>query len=299
MALRFGIAGTGYWAREVHLPGILQTDGAELVGVWGRTPGLVEEIARNHRIQPFGRLSDMLAEVDAVSIAVAPSAQPDIALAAAQAGKHLLLEKPVALTVEQARAVEAAVQKAGVANLVFFMRLFVPEISAAIEAERRFEWTHGSVRVHSPVMVTDSPYRDSRWRQEPAAALWDIGPHVLSILLRLLGDVTSIDASLGTGNNVLMKTVHRDGAVADISLTLHAGPHEVANEYRFTSPTRELLLPNPDLQRPETFSRAVSELIAQVISGRRADASGIAVGAEIVELLAKAERTLGAKRPVA
>ena len=171
MALRFGVAGTGYWASEVHLPGLLRTNGAEVVGLWGRTPSHVEEIAKRYQIRPFSRLSDMLAEVDAVSIAVQPRAQRDIALAAAQACKHLILEKPLAQTVEDAQAIEAAVKTTGVASLVFFSRRFVPEIAATIEAERGAGWTRGQVRVHSSVMVTDSPYHDSRWRQEPDAAL--------------------------------------------------------------------------------------------------------------------------------
>ena len=72
MTLQFGVAGTGHWASEVHLAGLLRTDGAEVVGLWGRTPSRVEEIAKRHQIRPFARLSDMLAEVDAVSIAVQP-----------------------------------------------------------------------------------------------------------------------------------------------------------------------------------------------------------------------------------
>ncbi len=292
MALRFGVVGTGYWASEVHLPGLLRTDGATVVGLWGKTPGRVEDVAARYHIRPFSRLSDMLAEVDAVSIAVQPRAQREIAVAAAQAGKHLLLEKPLALTVEDARAIEAAVKQAGVASLVFFIRRFVPEIAAAIEAGRGAGWTRGLVRVHSSVMVSASPYRDLLWRQEPGAALWDIGPHVLAVLMPLLGDVSSISASRQPGNTVVIKTAHQSGAVADISLTLHAKPGDIANDYRFTAPGRELVLPNPELQRPDLLSRAASQLIEQVASGQRNIDCDAAFGATIVDLLVQAERTL-------
>lgn len=293
MTLRFGVAGTGYWASEVHLAGLLRTDGAEVVGLWGRTPSRVEEIAKRHQIRPFARLSDMLAEVDAVSIAVQPGAQRDIAVAAAQAGKHLILEKPLALTVEDARSVEEAVKNSGLASLVFFIRRFVPEIAATIEAERGAGWTRGQVRVHSSVMVTDSPYHDSPWRQEPDAALWDIGPHVLAVLIPLLGDVSSIRASREPDKTVFIQTEHQTGAVADISLTLHAEPGDVTNGYRFTSPGRELILPNPELQRPDVFRRAASQLIEQVKTGVRAIDCDVTLGARIVDLLKQAEATVG------
>lgn len=292
MAIRFGVVGTGYWASDVHLPGLLRTDGADVVGLWGRTPSRVEKIAERYHIRPFSRLSDMLAEVDAVSVAVQPQAQRDIAVAAAQAGKHLILEKPIALTVEDAQAIEAVVKKAGVASLVFFIRRFVPEIAAAIEAERGAGWKHGVVRVHSSVMTTDSPYRDSRWRQEPGAALWDIGPHILAVLIPLLGDVSSIEASRGPDRKVFLKTAHRSGASAEISVTLYAAANDIANDYRFTSPDRELVLPNPELQRPDVFSRAASQLIAQVASNQPGTECDVALGARIVDLLAQAERTL-------
>lgn len=293
MTLRFGVVGTGYWASEVHLPGLLRTAGADAIGLWGRTPSRVEELAEKYRIRPFSRLSDMLSEVDAVSIAVQPRAQRDIAVAAAHAGKHLILEKPIAMTVEDARAIKAAVETAGVASLVFFIRRFVPEIATAIEAAREAGWERGSVRVHSSVMVTDSPYHDSRWRQAPGAALWDIGPHVLAVLIPLLGDVRSIEATIGPDRRVLIKTVHQSGAVADISLTLHAEPSDLANDYRFTSPSRELVLPNPQLQRPDVFSRAAGQLIAQVASGQRRIECDVDLGARVVDLLVQAEHTLG------
>lgn len=293
MAIRFGVVGTGHWARHVHLPALLRTDGADVVGLWGRTPSRVTEIAAKYGVRPFSRLCDMLAEVDAVSIAVQPGAQRDIAVAAAQAGKHLILEKPLALTVEDARAVEAAVKKAGVASLVFFIRRLIPEIAAAIEAERGNRWQRGVVRVHSSVMVTESPYRNSRWRQEPDAALWDVGPHVLAVLIPLLGDVRSISASRESDRTIVIRTAHQSGAVADISLTLHAEPGDVVNDYRVTSPGRELVLPNPELQRPDVFGRAASQLIEEVVSGRQTIDCDVSLGARVVDLLAQAEATLG------
>ena len=80
--------------------------------------------------------------------------------------------------------------------------------------------------------------------------------------------------------------------MADASLTLHAQTSEVSNEYRFTSPGRELRLPNPQVRRADAFSKAAGEFISQVAAGRRTNDCDVAFGAQIVDLLAHAERTL-------
>jgi predicted dehydrogenase len=292
MATRFGVVGTGYWAREIHIPGLLATENAEVVGLWGRTPSSVAAIAQRYGIRAFARLDDLLQAVDALSIAVHPHAQPGIAMAAAAAGKHVILEKPIAMEVTAARNVEAAIKKAKVANVVFFLRRFIPEIAAVIAAERHNGWDHAEVRVHSSVMVTDSPYRNSSWRREHGAALWDIGPHVLSVLIPMLGRVTSVDTAVANNHFVTMRTRHGDGRSAAVSLTLHSAPAEVANDYRFTSRSRDLLLPNPEVARVDAFGRAAARLIANIASCHHDDECDVRLGVEIVELLAQAEERI-------
>jgi predicted dehydrogenase len=68
--------------------------------------------------------------VDAVAFSLPPDAQPGLAVRAARAGRHLLLEKPVALSVAAADAVAGAVAEAGVASVVFFTQRFEPEVRA-------------------------------------------------------------------------------------------------------------------------------------------------------------------------
>ena len=292
MAIRFGVVGTAYWAREIHIPGLLATPNAEIIGLWGRTPASVEHIAQQYGIRAFVRLDDLLDAVDALSVAVHPRAQPDIAVAAAEAGRHVILEKPLAKAALAARAVMAAIETANVANIVFFIRRFVPEIAAAIAAERDHAWDHADVRVHSRVMVTDSPYRNSGWRQAPSGALWDIGPHVLSVLIPMLGPVLTIEAEATHDHRTIIRTRHQHGRTADISLTLHAAPDDVANDYRFMSRTRDLLLPNPELARVHAFSQAATRLIANIVSGQRDDECGVRLGVDIVDLLAQAEQCI-------
>src|SRR6185437_15750502 len=135
MSLRFGVVGTAFWARDVHLPGLLRAKDAEVVGIWGRTAAPAQAIAAEHGIRAFPRFADLLGAVDAVAMAVPPEAQAELGLAAAKAGKHLILEKPVAMRPEAADAIADALTACRRAGLVFFTRRFVPEITAAIAAE--------------------------------------------------------------------------------------------------------------------------------------------------------------------
>lgn len=292
MSTRFGVVGTSYWAREVHIPGLLGTTGADLVGVWGRTPAPTQAIAERYGIRAFPSFEDLLDAVDAISVAVDPAAQAVIAVAAAEAGKHLILEKPLALDLLSADRVVTAVAAANVASIVFFIRRFIPAIAEVIASERHNRWRGAEVRVHSSVMATDSPYRNSGWRQKPRAALWDIGPHVLSILIPMLGDVVQIEARSSRDHSTTLHTVHEGGGSANVSLTLHSPANSTANSYRFTAEGRELVLPDPSLVRAEVFRVAVNRLLKNVASGERQDECGVGLGAQIVALLAQADRTI-------
>ena len=256
MTLRFGVIGTAFWAREVHIPGLLAA-GANVVGIWGRTPSTVEVIASARGVRAFASLDDLLDACDAVTIAVPPDVQAGVALRAAQAGKHLLLEKPVARDVESAYRIARAVSERNLATQVFFIRRFIPEIAAAIASERDNTWTQADIRVHASVMATISPYSGSVWRQAPGAALWDISPHVFSVLIPMMGAVTGIEAQPERDGFSIFRTWHERGGVADVSVTLHCAADAVANDYRFAGPTREILLPNPAFSRVDVFSRAV------------------------------------------
>ena len=96
--LRFGLVGTGHWARIAHAPALASTKGIELAAVWGRNPQAAAELAAAYHATPHEDLAAFLAGVDGVAFAVPPDVQAPIAVRAARAGKHLLLEKPIALS---------------------------------------------------------------------------------------------------------------------------------------------------------------------------------------------------------
>src|SRR6516165_8416837 len=90
--LRFGLVGTGYWARITHAPALALGEGIEFAAVWGRDPGAARALAAEHGAAAYADFDELLAVVDGVAFAVPPDVQAAMATRAAVAGKHLLLE---------------------------------------------------------------------------------------------------------------------------------------------------------------------------------------------------------------
>src|SRR4029453_15440563 len=91
-----------YWATETHAAVLAASDDAELAGIWGRDPAKTRAAAARFAIKGHTDLARLLAEVDAVAIAVPPDVQAELAVRAATAGRHLLLDKPLALSLDGA-----------------------------------------------------------------------------------------------------------------------------------------------------------------------------------------------------
>jgi predicted dehydrogenase len=298
VAVRFGVVGTAYWAREVHIPGLRARPDVQLVGIWGRNVETARAVAGPIGITPFARFEEMLEVVDAVSIAVPPDIQARLALIAANAGKHLLLEKPVSTVLKTAEDVAEAVSRNRLASVVFLMRRFIPEIEDVVQRASQQVWRHAYIRVHSTALSAASPFANSVWRQAVGAELWDIGPHVLSILDPILGPIVSVDASRGPDGYTRFSTIHLRGSTANVSLTLRAKPADAGTEYRFASDLGELTLPEPSFSRPEVFAGAVGELVSNITRREHMHRCNVDFGTDVVRVLAAAELSIEQGRPV-
>src|SRR5262245_56215645 len=192
--LRVGLIGTGHWARTVHGPSVGSHPRCELIGVWGRDLGRATDLARELGVRPFADLDDLLGHIDALTFAVPPDVQAPLAVRAAGQGRHLLLEKPIALSVEDAVRIERAVADARVASIVFFTRRFLPETQAWLQlVTEQGGWYSGRAESDANLLGGNNPFGTSPWRREHGA-LWDIGPHALAQLVPVLGEVTAVSA---------------------------------------------------------------------------------------------------------
>ncbi|HWC42328.1 MAG TPA: Gfo/Idh/MocA family oxidoreductase, partial [Actinomycetota bacterium] len=218
--MRFGVLGTGYWAQEAHATALAGHPDTELVAVWGRDPAKTAAFADRFGIQGHDDLDRLLAEVDAVAVAVPPDVQAELAVRAAAAGRHLLLDKPLALSLDGADRVAGAVAAGGVASLVFFTLRFLPELAAWVsEAGAAGDWEGGDgAWLGSVFTEPDSPFGDSPWRRAKGA-LWDLGPHVLSLALPVLGPVERVAAGTGHGDTAHLVLNHTGGASSTLTMS--------------------------------------------------------------------------------
>jgi predicted dehydrogenase len=293
--LRCGLVGTGHWAQITHAPALAGTDGIQFSSVWGRDPEAARDLASAHGAAAYPDLDAFLASVDAVVFAVPPDVQSDIAVRAARAGKHLLLEKPVALTEPAADALARAVADAQVASVVFFTARFDPQIRAWLdEVTAHGRWFGASAAWLGSSLEQSSPF-NTPWRKEKGG-LWDLGPHVVSLLWASLGPVVSVTADTGLADVTHLVLHHESGATSTATVTLNAPP---AADYLALSlwgePGRSTA-PLADRRAPQAALRvALTELAANARSGRVDHPCDAAFGRDVVRVLATAEREIQAR----
>ncbi len=287
--LRFGLFGTGHWAAETHAAALDAHPKADLVGVWGRNPDRAAALATRYGVRAFDDVDALIEACDAVAVALPPDVQADIAVRAATAGRHLLLDKPLALTVGDADRVVDAVAQSGVASLIFFTGRYQPNVAGFVAATAAAGgWHTANVIQFASIFRTDSPYGQSPWRRQHGA-LWDIGPHALAILLPVLGRVTQVAATDGPGDLVHLMLTHDGGATSTVSLTLDAPPEAVAREFVFYGDNGIEKVPPGDGSPATAFGVAIDQLLAEIDAGTRDHRCDVRFGREVVTVLAAAE----------
>jgi predicted dehydrogenase len=131
--LRVGVVGAGFGG-TVHAPAYALHPRFEVVAI--ASPGSAERVARERKIpHAFRSVDEMLAgvDLDVVSVASPPFDHHRSALAALAAGKHVLCEKPLALSVAEAEEMVAAAKRAGTVAAIAFEFRYVPAVIALKE----------------------------------------------------------------------------------------------------------------------------------------------------------------------
>ncbi|MFF7945495.1 Gfo/Idh/MocA family protein [Streptomyces griseorubiginosus] len=174
----------------------------ELVAVAEEVPGRAEEAAAQFGFASATRdWREVAADprVQAVSVTAPNFLHREIGVAMAEAGKHLWIEKPVGLTVEDARAVADAAAAAGVRSAVGFNYRNAPAVEAARELIAAGELgtiTHVRIRLFSDYAA--HPQGALTWRYERerggSGVLGDLASHGADLARFLLGDITSLTA---------------------------------------------------------------------------------------------------------
>ena len=235
--LRMGLVGAGPWAHRVHGPGIVAYPRTELTAVWARRPDAAAEVARLGNATPYTDFDDMLRHVDAVAFAVPPAVQAPMAARAAAAGKHLVLEKPVAPSVDEASALVAAVEKTGVTSIMMLTFRYAASTRRWLdEVHRTGDWDGGMARWFSGTLL-DAKYERSQWRHD-GGALADIGPHVFDLLDAALGPVQAVERARLTDRRVWhVMLTHENGRTSTATLSMHTPAQPAVTDFVVHGPS--------------------------------------------------------------
>jgi len=198
--VRWGILGVGDVTEKKSGPGFQQAERSELVAVMRRSTDKAADYARRHGVPRWYDDADALIhdpEVDAVYIATPPDAHRDLTLRVAAAGKPVYVEKPMARSAAEGRAMNAACAAAGVPLFVAYYRRAMPrflEIKRLVEGGAIGEPRAVTVRLLRPGMTDRGS--ELPWRVRPEVSggglFVDLGSHTLDFLDYLLGPITEV-----------------------------------------------------------------------------------------------------------
>lgn len=294
--LRFGLVGTGHWAQITHAPALASTSGIEFAAVWGRDRQAARALAAGYHVTAHHDIDEFLASVDAVAFSVPPDVQNTIAIRAARAGKHLLLEKPVATSAAAADQLAGAVDAAGVASVVFFTAQFRADVRSWLASlASQGGWAGGCAAWLGSSLDAASPF-STPWRRDKGG-LWDVGPHAVSMLQACLGPVVAVTADAGRADVAHLILHHADGATSTVTVSLSA-PAAAAGGFDLVlwGEAGRSKLPSEPSEPAGALRVALAELAAGARSGQLAHPCDVHHGQLVTHVLAQAQDQIEARR---
>jgi predicted dehydrogenase len=290
--LRFGLIGTGHWARITHAPALASTDGVDFAAVWGRNARTAGELADRYQATAYDDISGFLADVDAVAFAVPPGVQAPIAIRAARAGKHLLLEKPIAISEADGDALVGAVEQANVASVVFFTARFQADVRAWLsEVTATGGWAGGCAVWLGSALRAGNPF-NTPWRRDKGG-LWDLAPHLISLLWASLGPVRSVTAQAGPADVTHLILNHERGATSTVTVTLNAPQSAGFADLFLWGEAGRSVAPAERDQPVTLLQTALTELAGNARSGQISHPCDVHFGREVGRVLADAQHQIG------
>jgi len=204
MAYGIAIIGTGMIS-HFHARAIAEVRGAKLVACYDRAPEAAKRFAKEVGCEAYSDLDEMLAspEVDIVSVATPSGAHMEPAVAAARAGKHVIIEKPLEITLKRCDRIIRECEKAGVKLSSIFPSRFHDssiKMRKAVDAGRFGRLTLGDAYVK---WFRTQEYYDSgawrgTWKLDGGGALMNQAIHTVDLLTWLMGPVDEIQAQTAT-----------------------------------------------------------------------------------------------------
>jgi len=213
--IQWGVIGSGGIARRRTIPeGLAQASNAKLAAVFDVNAAANQEVAAQFGARAFASADALLASgVDAVYIATPVHLHCEQALQAMAAGKHVLCEKPLGLTVAEAERMTEAAVKAGVKLGTALMMRFIAQHQAA--RKMIADGALGQPVLGRAQLSCWYPRMEGAWRQDPAlgggGSLIDMGGHSIDLLEMFFGHVKRVSCF---ANTIVQDYKSEDSALA-------------------------------------------------------------------------------------
>jgi len=262
--IRVGVAGAGPWAGMLHAPMMAAGPHTTLSAVYGRRREAAVGLAAQHNAYGTDDFDAFLQHCDAVTFAVPPDVQAQLAPVAAAAGKPLLLEKPIALTLADAHAMVAAIDAAGVPTQLMLSKRYSSRIRQFLAGLKDFPVSGLRTSFVSGAFLPGSPFA-TPWRLREGALL-DVGPHVLDLMDAAGGHIDTISFTGDPLGVLSVNTVHETGAIGQAVIS-SVVPGDLWDLHVF-GPAGILSAPSrDDGERAEIMVTIASEFAQVVRSG--------------------------------
>ncbi len=205
---KFNVGVVGYgWAAGAHIAALNATSRAQVAAICSSRPLDPDELSAKHggRIACYRDLKSLLTrpDIDAVSIGSLPQMHARQAIAAARAGKHIIIEKPIALSWNDCLALHEAVRRARVRTCVCFEGRFSSQFlttKEVIDSGLLGEIHYGEVDYYHGIGPWYGQFRWNVQRTAGGSSLLSAGCHALdALLLCMRGDVVEV-MSYATGS---------------------------------------------------------------------------------------------------
>ncbi|WP_200977394.1 Gfo/Idh/MocA family protein [Echinicola sp. 20G] len=202
--LKFGIIGTGAIAGQ-HAAAIRESKNSELVAVCSSTPVRAEQAKHKFGVSTYFEINQFLAhpELDVVCICTASGHHMEVVIKAAQAGKHVLVEKPIEINLSRAGEMIKACHENEVKLGVVFQNRFNEgylKLKAAVEKGELGKLLMGNAYIKW--FRDEAYYQSSHWKGtlkgDGGGAFINQGIHTIDLLLDIMGDVKDIYGQVKT-----------------------------------------------------------------------------------------------------
>jgi len=216
--LKFAIVGAGAVASH-HLSALAQVSGAGVRTIVRRNAEKAREMAERFHVNWTTRYEDILKdpEIDVIDITLPSGLHADFGIRAAQAGKHVVVEKPIDVSLEKADALIEACERAGVTLAVISQNRFTDDMLKLYEilkAGQLGQLIEGDafVKWYRPQSYYDSGIWRGTWNLDGGGAFMNQGIHFVDLLLSVMGPVAEVSAKT--------KTVAHKIEVEDLGVTM-------------------------------------------------------------------------------